>query len=70
MNVPTPQMLSAFTLDHIEQDTIQGTTEFPVRPLQEARDQMRKWNIGFQQELTLMFMTQTGDINEKLDHEH
>lgn len=36
-----------------------GTIEFPVPPLQEAEDQMRKWNIKFQQELTHVFDTET-----------
>lgn len=49
---------SAFTLDHIEQDIIWATIEFPVPPLQEAQDHMRKWNIRFQQELSLAFVTQ------------
>lgn len=49
---------SAFTLDHIKQDIICTTIEFPVPPLQETEDQMRKWNIRFQQELTLVFDTE------------
>lgn len=61
---------SAFTLDHIKQDIICTTIEFPVPPLQEAEDQMRKWNIRFQQELTLVFVTQRTDKNKKLDHQH
>lgn len=35
---------------------------------QEAQDQMRKWNIRFQQELTLVFVTQQKP--EVLDHQH
>lgn len=35
-----------------ERDIKCCTTELPVSPSQEAQDEMRKWNIGFQQELS------------------
>lgn len=60
----------AFNLDHIEQDVIWATTELPVSPKQEAENQMRKGNIRFQQELTLVFVTRSRDGNKKLDHQH
>lgn len=56
---------SAFTLDHIEQVIIWATIELPVSPWQEAQGQMRKWNIRFQQELTLVFVTRSRDGNKK-----
>lgn len=53
----------ALSLDHIKKDIIDATFKFPVLPMQEAEDQMRKWNIGFQQELTLVFVTARADTN-------
>lgn len=48
-----------FTLVHFETDIIWAAIELPVSPKQEAQDQMRKWNIRFQQELTLVFVTRS-----------
>lgn len=53
----------ALSLDHIKKDIQHATFKFPVPPMQEAEDQMRKWNTGLQQELTLMFVTARTDTN-------
>lgn len=53
----------ALSLDHIKKDIVHATFKFPVPLMQETEDQMRKWNIGLQQELTLVFVTARTDTN-------
>lgn len=53
----------ALSLDHIKKDIVHATFKFPVPPMQETEDQMRKWNTGLQQELTLVFVTVRTDTD-------
>lgn len=51
-------MTSAFTQNPIEREITVAPIELPVFPQQEAQGHMRKWNISFQQELTVVFVTE------------